>query len=316
MNTKKTILFSLAILIHGCSITQEKDFGDQTQRLEQLSVENRLIAEDLIQFIEDSDKKYFSWAGCINYETSAIDTNCLGNENGNSSDDSFQSITKYSDFDIRVARGSVVEKIGRMISEGKMTSPGRGEERNLLWGRFYSIDVHPKTPLVGMLHATLVLQIFEDGSIGTGGWLDVMPGTRVESDLNYLKKVTDEYFEENKADPSLYRRLVCKGTEETIAEFRRKPSCSGVSFYGPPVFRQSGEESYRFIKGMYSEFVDAYFRTIQKRMNDPYTEEDLLAQEKMRKSWLIDQLFSDPFASKIVPFEVWATANVAPTVKF
>ena len=316
MNIKKTILFSLVILIQGCSLTQEKDFGNQTQRLEQLSVENRLIAEDLIKFIEDSDNKYFSWAGCIHHDSTAIDNNCLSNDNGNTSDESFQSITKYSDFDVRVARGPIVEKIGRMISEGKMTSPGRGEERNLLWGRFYSIDVHPKTPLVGMLHATLVLQIFEDGSIGTGGWLDVMPGTRVKSDMNYLKKVTDEYFEENNADPSLYRRLVCKGTEETIAEFRRKPSCSGVSFYGPPVFRESGEKSYRFIKGMYSEFVDAYFETIQKRMNDPYTEEDLLAQEKMRKSWLIDQLFSDPFASKIVPFEVWATANVAPTVKF
>jgi coproporphyrinogen III oxidase len=316
MNIKKTILFSLVILIQGCSLTQEKDFGNQTQRLEQLSVENRLIAEDLIKFIEDSDNKYFSWAGCINLNLTAIDNNCLSKDNGNIADESFQSVTKYSDFDVRVARGPIVEKMGRMISEGKMTSPGRGEERNLLWGRFYSIDVHPKTPLVGMLHATLVLQIFEDGSIGTGGWLDVMPGTRVKSDMNYLKKVTDEYFEENNADPSLYRRLVCKGTEETIAEFRRKPSCSGVSFYGPPVFRESGEKSYRFIKGMYSEFVDAYFETIQKRMNDPYTEEDLLAQEKMRKSWLIDQLFSDPFASKIVPFEVWATANVAPTVKF
>jgi len=316
MNIKKTILFSLVILIQGCSLTQEKDFGNQTQRLEQLSVENRLIAEDLIKFIEDSDNKYFSWAGCINLNLTAIDNNCLSKDNGNTADESFQSVTKYSDFDVRVARGPIVEKMGRMISEGKMTSPGRGEERNLLWGRFYSIDVHPKTPLVGMLHATLVLQIFEDGSIGTGGWLDVMPGTRVKSDMNYLKKVTDEYFEENNADPSLYRRLVCKGTEETIAEFRRKPSCSGVSFYGPPVFRESGEKSYRFIKGMYSEFVDAYFETIQKRMNDPYTEEDLLAQEKMRKSWLIDQLFSDPFASKIVPFEVWATANVAPTVKF
>jgi len=316
MNIKKTILFSLVILIQGCSLTQEKDFGNQTQRLEQLSVENRLIAEDLIKFIEDSDNKYFSWAGCINLNLTDIDNNCLSKDNGNTADESFQSVTKYSDFDVRVARGPIVEKIGRMISEGKMTSPGRGEERNLLWGRFYSIDVHPKTPLVGMLHATLVLQIFEDGSIGTGGWLDVMPGTRVKSDMNYLKKVTDEYFEENNADPSLYRRLVCKGTEETIAEFRRKPSCSGVSFYGPPVFRESGEKSYRFIKGMYSEFVDAYFETIQKRMNDPYTEEDLLAQEKMRKSWLIDQLFSDPFASKIVPFEVWATANVAPTVKF
>ena len=316
MNIKKTILFSLVILIQGCSLTQEKDFGNQTQRLEQLSVENRLIAEDLIKFIEDSDNKYFSWAGCINLNLTAIDNNCLSKDNGNTADESFQSVTKYSDFDVRVARGPIVEKMGRMISEGKMTSPGRGEERNLLWGRFYSIDVHPKTPLVGMLHATLVLQIFEDGSIGTGGWLDVMPGTRVKSDMNYLKKVTDEYFEENNADPSLYRKLVCKGTEETIAEFRRKPSCSGVSFYGPPVFRESGEKSYRFIKGMYSEFVDAYFETIQKRMNDPYTEEDLLAQEKMRKSWLIDQLFSDPFASKIVPFEVWATANVAPTVKF
>ena len=316
MNIKKTILFSLVILIQGCSLTQEKDFGNQTQRLEQLSVENRLIAEDLIKFIEDSDNKYFSWAGCINLNLTAIDNNCLSKDNGNTADESFQSVTKYSDFDVRVARGPIVEKMGRMISEGKMTSPGRGEERNLLWGRFYSIDVHPKTPLVGMLHATLVLQIFEDGSIGTGGWLDVMPGTRVKSDMNYLKKVTDEYFEENNADPSLYRRLVCKGTEETIAEFRRKPSCAGVSFYGPPVFRESGEKSYRFIKGMYSEFVDAYFETIQQRMNDPYTEEDLLAQEKMRKSWLIDQLFSDPFASKIVPFEVWATANVAPTVKF
>lgn len=316
MNIKKTILFSLAILINGCSLIQEEDFGNQTQRLEKLSAENRLIAEDLITFIKDSDNKYFSWAGCINLDLTTIDNNCLSKDNGNTADESFQSVTKYSDFDVRVARGPIVEKMGRMISEGKMTSPGRGEERDLLWGRFYSIDVHPKTPLVGMLHATLVLQIFEDGSIGTGGWLDVMPGTRVKSDINYLKKVTDEYFEENNADPSLYRRLVCKGTEETIEEFRRKPSCSGVSFYGPPVFRESGEKSYRFIKGMYSEFVDAYFETIQKRMNDLYTEEDLLAQEKMRKSWLIDQLFSDPFASKIVPFEVWATANVAPTVKF
>ena len=98
--------------------------------------------------------------------------------------------------------------------------------------------------------------------------------------------------------------------------FRRKPSCSGVSFYGPPVFRDSGEKSYRFIQGMFIEFVDAYFDIIEKRVDDPYNELDLIAQEKMRKSWLIDQLFSDPFASKIVPFEVWGTANLPPEIKF
>ena len=34
------------------------------------------------------------------------------------------------------------------------------------------------------------------------------------------------------------------------------------------------------------------------------------------RRWLMDQLFSDPFASKIVPFEVWSAANVPPTIKF
>ena len=313
---KKISLIILSIVISSCSLIPAKDFGDQSQRLDKLSVENRVIAEDLIQFIKDSDEKYFKWSSCINNdENTSLNSDCL-DSNGNTSDETFISDTKYSDFDVRVARGPVVEKIGRMISEGKMTAPGRGEKRKLLWGRFYSIDVHPKTPLVGMLHATLVLQVFSDGSVGTGGWLDVMPGTKVESDIDYLRKVTDDYFAENNKDPSLYRRLVCKGTEETIFEFRRKPTCAGVSFYGPPVYRESGELSYRFIKGMYTEFVDAYFEIIEERMDDPYTQEDLIAQEKMRKSWLIDQLFSDPFASKIVPFDVWATANVAPTVKF
>jgi hypothetical protein len=58
------------------------------------------------------------------------------------------------------------------------------------------------------------------------------------------------------------------------------------------------------------------FDIIEKRVDDPYNELDLIAQEEMRKSWLIDQLFSDPFASKIVPFEVWGTANLPPTIKF
>ncbi len=167
-----------------------------------------------------------------------------------------------------------------------------------------------------MLHATIVLQFFEDNSIGTGGWLDMMPGTRIPEDLEFLKQTTDDYFNKHNANTALYRRLVCKGTEDTIEYWRRKPSCSGVSFYGPPVFRDSDEKSYMFIKGMFTEFVDAYLQLVEKRMNDSFSKEDVLAQEIMRKRWLMDQLFSDPFASKIVPFEVWSAANVPPTIKF
>ena len=223
--------------------------------------------------------------------------------------------TEYSGFEMRVTRGEVMEKAGRMLSDGIKLPPGRGD-RVLTWERFYALDMHPKTPLVGMLHATIVMQMFDDGSVETGGWLGVMPGTRVEEDLTYLKQVTDDYFAERDKNPTLYRQLICKGTHETITKFRRKPACSGVSFYGPPVYRKDPEASIKFIAGMYDEFVDAYMNTVEKRADEAYTAADIKAQDDMRRQWLIDQLFSDPFAKEIVPFDIWSFANNPPVIKF
>jgi coproporphyrinogen III oxidase len=308
MKTRLFLSIAFVFLMQGF-FSLQAEYTDQAERLDALTPDNRIIAEDLITFMQASDDKYFAWVNKINEQTLPE----LGDQPIN--DENFDWTTEYSDYNIRVVRGPVIEKTGRMLSAGKMTSPGRGD-KNLVWGRFYSIDIHPKTPLVGMLHATIVLQFFEDNSIGTGGWLDVMPGTRIPEDLEFLKQTTDDYFQKHNANTALYRRLVCKGTEDTIEYWRRKPSCSGVSFYGPPVFRDSGEKSYMFIKGMFTEFVDAYLQLVEKRMNDSFTKEDVLAQETMRRRWLMDQLFSDPFASKIVPFEVWSAANVPPTIKF
>ena len=308
MKTRLFLSLAFVFLMQGF-FSLQAEYTDQAERLDALTPDNRIIAEDLITFMQTSDDKYFAWVNKINKQTSPE----LGDQPIN--DENFDWVTEYSDYNIRVVRGPVIEKTGRMLSEGKMTSPGRGD-KNLVWGRFYSIDIHPKTPLVGMLHATIVLQFFEDNSIGTGGWLDMMPGTRIPEDLEFLKQTTDDYFNKHNANTALYRRLVCKGTEDTIEYWRRKPSCSGVSFYGPPVFRDSDEKSYMFIKGMFTEFVDAYLQLVEKRMNDSFSKEDILAQEVMRKRWLMDQLFSDPFASKIVPFEVWSAANVPPTIKF
>ncbi len=251
-------------------------------------------------FVADMDAKYFGQVEALNGGIEFEDRTAS---------------TEYADYQLRVARGDVMEKAGRMLSHGKKTNPGRGDGI-LAWGRFFSLDMHPKTPLVGMLHATIVLQMFEDGTVGTGGWLGVMPGTPVDVDLARLKQLTDDYFAKHDKDPALYRRLICKGTEDTIFEFRRKPACSGVSFYGPPVYRGDPEASIRFIIGLFDEFVGAYMDIVTERADDAFTEADLVAQEEMRRRWLIDQLFSDPFASKIVPFEVWSFANVPPVITF
>jgi coproporphyrinogen III oxidase len=208
-----------------------------------------------------------------------------------------------------------VEKLGRMVAEGKKTQPGR-REGELVWSRFYSIDVHPRTPLVGMLHATLVLQFYADGTGFAGGWLGVMNGTRVDEDMAALTGVVDDHFASHGRNPGIYRSLIVKGTEDTISEFRRRPDPSGVSFYGPPVFPGDVARSYEFIEGLFGKFTDAYLDLIPRRTGAPVTAEDVARQDAMRKRWLVDQLYSDPFASKLVPFEVWSLANVPPTVRF
>jgi hypothetical protein len=258
------------------------------------------LREYLDDFIADMDNKYF---GRIEQINGGVEFEEMIREN------------EWSEYDIQVTRGDIMEKTGRMLSIGKKLSPGRGDGV-LTWGRFYSLDMHPKTPLVGMLHATIVMQMFEDNTVATGGWLGVMPGTKIEVDLKRLKQLTDDYFAKYDKDPALYRRLICKGTEDTIAEFRRKPACSGVSFYGPPVFPGDPEASIKFIAGLYDLFVDEFVDITVERADDAFTAADIAAQDQMRRQWLIDQLFSDPFASKIVPFEIWSFANVPPVVKF
>ncbi|MDP6417126.1 MAG: hypothetical protein QGG54_19120, partial [Gammaproteobacteria bacterium] len=73
---------------------------------------------------------------------------------------------------------------------------------------------------------------------------------------------------------------------------------------------------YVFAAGLFDAFIDGYLDIVEKRADEPFTEADIQAQDAMRKRWLIDQLFSDPFSSKIVPFNVWSFANVPPVIKF
>lgn len=269
-------------------------------RLEKLPPDQRELAEWLNAFTDRMDEKYFGRVRDLNGGLEFEDR-------------SFS--TEWSEHEVRVTRGDVVEKAGRLYSMGKKQRAERGG-REIVWSRFYALDFHPKSPLVGMIHAAIVLQFFGDGSSYAGGWLGTMPGTRIEEDLGMLKKVTDDYFSEHDVDITIYRKLVCKGTEDTVARYRRRPACVGASFYGPPVHPGETGKTLKFIAGFYDLFVDTYVDTIEKRADGPFTEEDIEAQNIMRKGWLTDQMLSDPYSSVQIPFEVHSFWNAAPTVKF
>jgi coproporphyrinogen III oxidase len=294
----KAGLVSLA-LITGMAVNTAWAGGHE--RLSERTAEQQELAATFQTFIDRMEEKYFARMEELNGETTFEEKYIT---------------TEVSEWDMRVARGPVVQKGGRMLGQVTKTTPNAMQPADVGWGRFYSLDIHPKTPLVGQIHAVILLQLYENGESHAMGWLGVLPGTRVPEDMAYLKATMDAVFAKHDKDSALYRRLICKGTEDTIAEFRRKPACVGASFYGPPVYRESASKSLDFMMDAYEGFTDAYFDTIERRQDDPVTEADIVAQKRMRKEWLVDQLFSDPYASDSVPFEVWSFGNVAPEINF
>ena len=63
-------------------------------------------------------------------------------------------------------------------------------------------------------------------------------------------------------------------------------------------------------------FLAEYLAILERRQDEPFSAEDLAAQDEMRRRWLQDQFFSDPFSSRLVPYEAWSLANMPPVVKF
>ena len=61
---------------------------------------------------------------------------------------------------------------------------------------------------------------------------------------------------------------------------------------------------------------DTYLEILARRAKQSYTAEDETRRDDMRKRWLTDQLFVDPFSSKVVPFEIGSLSNMPPTIRF
>jgi coproporphyrinogen III oxidase len=186
-----------------------------------------------------------------------------------------------------------------------------------VFGRYYGIDVHPKNPRLGMIHAAFLVQYYPDGTSAIGGTLNVLPGAASAEDLAMMKAALDEVFEKHGVDGTPLRKRVCEGTELAVdKDFRRRLACVGASFFGYPMMSVN-EDNFLFMTEAYDRFVGTFLDIVEKRKNAPYTDEDIAKQDAMRLNWFEDQMFADPYAaSGITPYEVWSTSFTPPVVKF
>ncbi len=265
-----------------------------------LNDEQATFASRLFAFMSDMDDKYFGRAG-------EIDSDLV-----HESQDFDYDFARY---EVRTARGSIVEKIGRMT--GIIFEPTSEIQRETLFGRYYGINVHAKSPHVGLLHAAFLMQYYPDGTSALGGTLNIFPGAAPKEDLNAIKVALDAVFAKHGVDPSPHRKRVCEGTEMAInAKYRRRLACVGGSFFGPDMMSVT-EENFLFMTEAYDSFIDAYMTVLERHNDNPYTDEDIATQDAMRLNKFEDEMFTDPYAaSGITPYEVWSLAFTPPILKF
>ena len=277
-------------------------FGEPNDGVEGLNEEQQAFAKRFLQFQDDMDEQFFGRAGVIN--------------GGHASDVKDTVSDEYADFYVRVARGEVVEKIGRMIA--RIYKPKSDMQRPVTFGRYYGLDVHAKSPLMGHIHTAITLQYYPDGGSTMGGTLSLLKGAAREEDMAYVKEALDVVFEEYGRDPTPYRNRVCKTAKEDAAnpEYHRKLACVGASFFGFPMMEVT-EENFRFMTEIYATFISAYLDTLEARKDAPYTSADVAKQEAMRLNWAEDQFLGDPYSSGgVAPYAVWGPAFLPPVVKF
>ena len=106
------LVFATGALLWG-SLTMAAT-GSIDVRLERLAPEHRALALRMVGFMDRADQKYFARAQALN-----------GGVALTGPQDTLSRETDDSIYSVRVARGPLVGKLGRMLAEGKKTQPGR-----------------------------------------------------------------------------------------------------------------------------------------------------------------------------------------------
>ena len=294
MNSAKAIGVSGVLWLVLTVLPRAAYPGPPGDDIDALNPEQAQLAQTMLGFVRDTEADFFATVSRLN-GAAPVQSRSFEFDD--------------ADYTVKVTRGEVVEKAGFTVSMTKKAI--KPYTQDALWSRTVTIDIHPKTPLVGFLHAFIAFQYNPDGKSSMGGSMDIVPGTRNEEDLTFIKEAVERVFEKHGADITNYRKVVSSG--QRIKNL--KAARIGVSFYARP-FLDITQENFDLVTETFETFIDAYIEVLEKRKNQPHTSEDLAAQDVMRVRWLEDQMIYDPYAIKVIPFAVRSWANFPPETKY
>ena len=273
-------------------------YAETAPDLTKLSPESAEFASRTLDFIDQMNGIYFAAAARLNGDDNRIEHVELDTENG------------Y--WDTQVARGPVIEKAGRTITVIKKPT----FQADTLWSRYLVLAAHPKSPLVGTMQASFVVEFHKDGNSMVAGMIDVMPAATSAEDLAEIKSAVEAVYQAHGMDGDKYRRQSCTASaEEMNVEHRRKAACVGGNFFGRNPMAVT-DANLEFMTEIYQTFVESFLAIVEKRQNDAYTDADLALQDEMRRGWLEDRLFADPNTTQFAPWEAWSLYSLPPIVKF
>jgi coproporphyrinogen III oxidase len=261
--------------------------------IDNLDASQTVVAEQMLSFMDDLEQRFFAAARKFN-GSDTVENRVFDYDNAH--------------YEVQVVRGDVIEKGGLMKTYAKTAIKPYVPEP--LWQRYIEIDLHPKTPLVGQLHATLTCSFQVSGKSIVAGYMDYTPAVWIDEDVAYIKSAVDQHFAAHDRDVDRERRMLQQKSHKDIL----RASCAGVAFFPPTL--QLTSENLDFVAATHTTIFNAYTDVLERRRDQPYAAADLAAQEGMRRRWLEDHLFHDPVTRKMVPYEVWSFADQAPSIKF
>ncbi len=204
-----------------------------------------------------------------------------------------------------IEKGEVFEKGGVNIStvHGELPDLIRKRfevEQAWFWAGGISLVIHPRSPMVPTVHANFrYFELYEDGQMNEvrdcwfGGGTDLTPYYLWDEDAVHfhrlLKEACDRHGEE------LYSRFKKECDEYFYNDHRGEGRGIGGLFfdYLRETEAYSVEDWYEFTTGVGSVFLDAYKPIVERRMDEPYSEEQRYFQEIRRGRYVEFNLIHD-----------------------